>query len=179
MRKPTSLLSPKWICHSFPLKCTGVEMKQLCQLCQLPRFRPRPGQTHLRAVQSFLPPQARTPLSPVHQRPQPSIQLPKTPRSLKPRRRPAISASQTSSITSQLTLLPLLVTNLPAQIRPLVYSVFNIVALWNRSLLRLEPPWSLPVQLVKSLRSRRSPRPSLSLPSMSYLAFPRRLTHGP
>jgi hypothetical protein len=154
-------------------------MKQLCQLCQLPRFRPRPGQIHLRAVQSSLPPQARTPLSPVHQRPHPSIQLPETPRSQKPRRRPAISASQTSSITFQLTLLPLLVTSLPAQIRPLVYSAFNTVALWNRSLLRLEPPWSLPVQLVKSLLSRRSPQLSLSLPSMLYLASPRRLTHGP
>jgi hypothetical protein len=153
-------------------------MKQLCQLCQLPRFR-RPGQTHLRAAQSFLPPQARTPLSPVHQRPHPFIHLPEPPRSLRPRRRPVISASQTSSITFQLTLLPLLVTNLSAQIRPLVYLAFNIVALWNRSLLRLEPPWSLPVQLVKSLLSRRSPQPSLSLPSMSYLAFPRRLTHGP
>jgi hypothetical protein len=178
VRNPTSLLSLEWICHSFPLKCPGVGMKQLCQLCQLPRFRPRPGQIHLRAAQSFLPPQARTPLSPVHQRPRPSIPLPETPRSLKPRRRPVISASQTSSITFQLTLLPL-VTSLPAQIRPLVYSAFSIVALWNRSLLRLEPPWSLPVQLVKSLLSRRSPQPSLSLPSMSYLASPRRLTHGP
>ena len=154
-------------------------MKQLCQLCQLPRFRFRPGQIHLRAVQLFLPPQARSPPSLVHQRPHPSIHLPNPPRSSKPRRRPAISALQTSSITFQLTLLPLLVTSLPAQIRPLVYSAFNTVALWNRSLLRLEPPWFLPVQLVKSLLSRRSPRLSLLLPSMSYLAFPKHLTHGP
>jgi hypothetical protein len=182
VRKPTkSFVSPASGRSdvSFPLKCTGVGMKELCQPCQLPRFRLRPGQTHLRAVQLFLPPQARTPPSLVHQRPHPSIQLSKPPRSLKPRRRPAISASQTSSITSQLTLLPLLVTSLPAQIRPLVYSAFNTVAPWNRSLLRSEPPWSLPVQLVKSLLSRRSPRPSLSPPSMSYLAFPRHLTHGP